>query len=354
MARRNDPAHEETEKLIKQMEKRINKEYAQAEKELQEKLDDYMRRYHTKDKKWREWVADGTKTKEEYKQWKTGQIAVGKRWEAMKQTIAEDMYHADQIAKSIVKGYMPEVYALNYNYGTYEAEVGAHINTGFTLYNREAVERIMRDNPNLLPSPGKKVSQAIAEGKAVRWNKQVIQSAMMQGILQGESIPKLATRLAEAVGETNRKAAIRNARTMATGAQNAGRVDAYKHAEEIGVDMMQEWKAVHDMRTRHAHRLLDGQLRKVGEPFEVDGEEIMYPGDPSAEGYLIYNCRCTLGGRVKGLEPRARKYRDDSMIEGMSYEEWKASKVENPKPIDLQEKKGEAIAEKYRREYRKK
>lgn len=351
---KSDPAHDETDKIIKQMEKRINQEYAQAEKELQEKLDDYMRRFHIKDKKWREWVADGTKTKEEYKQWKTGQIAVGKRWEAMKQTIAEDMYHSDQIAKSIVKGYMPEVYALNFNYGTYEAEVGAHINTGFTLYNREAVERIMRDNPNLLPSPGKKVSQAIAEGKAVRWNKQVIQSAMMQGILQGESIPKLATRLADAVGETNRKAAIRNARTMATGAQNAGREDAYKRAEALGVDMMQEWRATLDMRTRHEHRQLDGQTRAVGEPFEVDGEKIAFPGDLSAPGYLVYNCRCTLLGRVKGLEPRARKYRDDSMIEGMSYEEWKASKVEKPNPILLQEEKGKAIAESYRRKYREK
>ncbi len=347
----SDPAHAETEKIIAEMEKRINREYAQAEKELQGKIDDYFRRFELKDRKWREWVADGKKTADEYKQWRIGQMAVGERWENMRQTIAEEIYRSDQIAAKIANGYKADIYALNYNYGIYEAEVGAKINTGFTLYNREAVERIMRDNPDLLPPPGRKVSQAIAEGRALRWNRQVVQSVMTQGILQGESIPKLATRLAEAVGETNRKAAIRNARTMATGAQNAGRVDAYKHAEEIGVDMMQEWKAVHDMRTRHAHRLLDGQLRKVGEPFEVDGEEIMYPGDPSAEGYLIYNCRCTLGGRVKGLEPRARKYRSDD-FEGMTYDEWLNAKAKS-NPIDLQEKKGEAIAESYRRKYRR-
>lgn len=351
---KGDPAHEETERLIADMEKRISKEYAQAEKEVQVKIDDYFDRFRLKDKKWQEWVADGKKTTAEYKQWRIGQMAVGKRWESMKQTIAEDFAHTDQIARSIVKGYMPEVYATNFNYGTYEVEVGAKVDTSFTLYDRQTVERIMRDNPDLLPAPGKKVSKDIADGKAVRWNKQLIQSVMTQGILQGESIPKLATRLAQEVGDSDRKAAIRNARTMATGAQNAGRVDSYKRAEDMGINMEQEWRATLDMRTRHEHRQLDGQRRKVGEPFKVDGYEILFPGDPSAEGFLIYNCRCTLRGVVAGLEPQARKYRDESALEGLTYDEWKAQKKSQSNPITLQEEKGEAIAEKYRREYRRK
>jgi SPP1 gp7 family putative phage head morphogenesis protein len=249
---------------------------------------------------------------------------------------------------------MPEVYADNFNYGTYEAEVGAKVDTSFTLYDRQTVERIMRDNPDLLPAPGRKVSNAIAEGKAVRWNKQLIQSVMTQGILQGESIPKLATRLAKEVGDSDRKAAIRNARTMATGAQNAGRVDSYKRAEDMGINMEQEWRATLDMRTRHEHRQLDGQRQKVGEPFTVDGYEILFPGDPSAKGFLIYNCRCTLRGVVAGLEPQARKYRDESAIEGLTYDEWRAKKKSQSNPITMPEEKGEAIAEKYRSEYRRK
>ena len=350
---KTDPAHEETERLLAEMEKKISKEYAQAEKELQAKIDDYFRRFALKDQKWQEWVRDGVKTKQEYQQWRIGQMAVGKRWESMKDTIAEDFVNADKIARSIVNGYMPEVYAENFNYGTYEAEVGSGVDTSFTLYSRESVENIVRGNSSLLPAPGRKVSREISEGRAKKWNEQLVQSVMIQGILQGESIPKLATRLAKAVGDSDRKAAIRNARTMATGAQNAGRVDAYKRAEDKGVKMEQMWRATLDMRTRHEHRLLDGQRQKVGEPFEVEGEKIMYPGDPSAPGHLIYNCRCTLRGVVAGLEPQAIKYRDTSAIEGMTYEEWKASKIEKPNPITLPEEKGEAIAEKYRIEYGK-
>jgi hypothetical protein len=176
---------------------------------------------------------------------------------------------------------------------------------------------------------------------------------MTQGILQGESIPKLATRLAKEVGDSDRKAAIRNARTMATGAQNAGRVDSYKRAEDMGIEMEQEWRATLDMRTRHEHIQLDGQRQKVGEPFTVDGYEILFPGDPSAEGFLVWNCRCTLRGVVAGLEPQARKYRDESALEGLTYDEWKAQKKSESNPITLPEEKGEAIAESYRNEYRK-
>ena len=348
---KEDPAHAETEKIILEMEKRLAKEYSVAEREVQAKIDDYFDRFRLKDQKWREWVKDGTKTKQEYQQWRIGQMAVGKRWESMKETIAEDYHHANDIARSIVRGYLPEVYATNFNYGTYEAEMGAKIDTSFTLYSRESVERIMRDDPKLLPDPGRKKKAEIAAGKDIAWNRQQVQSVMIQGILKGESIPKLANRLAKEVGERDHRAAIRNARTMATGAQNAGRVDAYKRAESMGIDMVQEWRATLDMRTRHEHRILDGERQPVGEKFSNGCE---YPGDPSGPPNEIYNCRCTLRGVVNGLEPQARKMRDKSAIEGMTYDEWKASKVEKPNPITLPEEKGEAIAEKYRREYRRK
>ena len=40
--RKTDPAHDETERILAEMEKRIQKEYAQAEKDIQVKIDDYM------------------------------------------------------------------------------------------------------------------------------------------------------------------------------------------------------------------------------------------------------------------------------------------------------------------------
>ena len=347
----SDPAHDETEALLAALEKRITEEYRQAEQEIQAKLDDYLKRFKKKDDTWRKWVKQGKKTKKEYNDWRIGQIAMGKRWREMKQTIAEDMANANQIARNIIFSHMPEVYAINHAYGTFEAEKGSMIDTSYTLYNREAVEHILKDR-KIYPGPGKQTLEAINSGEIIRWNKQQVQSVMLQGILQGESMADIATRLAKKVGESNRKAAIRNARTMTTGVEAAGRIDAYKRAERLGVDMVQEWLAAHDLRTRHAHRMLDGQRRPVGHPFEVDGYEIRYPGDPNAPGYLIYNCRCTVRGIVAGLEPQARKYRSDADLGGMTWEEWREQKKSESNPITLPEEKARAIKWSYIKEYR--
>ena len=56
--RKPDPAHLETDKIISKIEKRITREYTQALNELQEKVDDYFRRYEIKDATWQRWVKE--------------------------------------------------------------------------------------------------------------------------------------------------------------------------------------------------------------------------------------------------------------------------------------------------------
>lgn len=64
-------------------------------------------------------------------------------------------------------------------------------------------------------------------------------------------------------------------------------------------DIEQTWNAVDDARTRFTHRILDGQVRRLGEPFRsVSGALLMYPGDPSAPAEEVINCRCHLGFRI--------------------------------------------------------
>ena len=321
---RIDNGHEETEEVLKRIEKRISKEYKQAEEEIQRKLEEHMRKFKKKDALKRKALENGLITEEEYKQWRIGQLAMGQRWEDMKQTIAEDYSNRNQIARSIAFDSMPEVYAINHNYGTYLVEMGAHLDTSYTLYSRDAVEYLFSGG-NFYPGPGRRVTARINQGLDVAWNKRQVQSVMMQGILQGESIGGIATRLAETVGESNRKSAIRNARTMATCVQNAGRIESFKRAEAMGIDLEQEWLATLDGRTRHEHRQADGQRVPVGKPFYIDGYALSEPGDPAAPGYLIYNCRCTVIAAVKGYTSDASdlSLRNTNHMGDMSYEEWK-------------------------------
>lgn len=353
----SDLAHDEVDRIIEEIEKRLKKEYAQAQKEIEEKLDDYFRRFKLKDRKWQQWVKEGKKTPKEYKEWRTGQIIMGRRWETMRKTIAEDLYNASEIANSIAHGYIADAYAVNMNYATYQIESQAYIDTGFTLYDRQTVERIFRENPRMLPYPGAKLMQDIYDinkSKAMLWNQKKLQSVALQAILQGESIAKIATRLSKEMGDSNRKASIRNARTMMTGAQNAGRIDAYTRAQNMGIKLKQCWVATFDMRTRHEHRELDGMSVAVGTAWKVPstGETIRFPGDPTAPGHLVWNCRCTTIGQIEGFETDTTAYRTDPNIMGMSYDDWKKSRKEKSNPITLPEEKAKAIRDKYIREYR--
>lgn len=316
-----DEGYQETEDILEELEKSVAREYKKAHDEIEKKFQDYLKNFEKGVKDQKTLLDNGEITEKEYQDWVYRHIAMGKRWEDMRETLAEDYYNADKIAKQMISGKLPDVYAANYNFTTYDIMRSGEISYSFTLYNHRTVERILRDNPKLLPDPGKKIASKIAKGEAVRWNEKQIQSSILQSILQGESIEKAAKRL-ELVTEKNYNAAVRNARTAITGAQNAGRQDSYKHAEEIGVKLKRMWVATLDDKTRHEHRELHGQVVGVDEPFEIDGEELMFPGDPAcADASLVYNCRCCTKSVVEGYETGVVKHSPG--MGDMSYEDWK-------------------------------
>lgn len=331
-----DAGHEATEAILKSIEYRISREYAQASVEVQAKLDDYLRRFLVKDKLKQKALAAGLITQEEYRKWLEAQIMVGRRWAEMQGILVEDYARYAQKAHSAAFSSMPEVFAVNINYGTYQIEHDGLVDTSFTLYDRNAVEQLLiDDNGDFIPAPGRRLAADIDAGLVKQWNVKNVQSSMLQGILQGESIPNMATRLAFTVGEQNRKVAIRNARTMTTGIQNAGRLAAYDRAKRMGVKLKKEWIAILDGRTRHAHRELDGVAVENDEHFVNSIGRIMYPGDPRADAANIYNCRCTTIASIKGFEDDASNLleRNVDKLGGMTYEEWKNEKKSKSDPI---------------------
>ena len=340
----SDPAHKATDAEIAKLEKLITKEYKKAHKEVSKKCEDYFAKFAAKDAKWQEWVAQGTKTQKEYKQWRQGQMLVGKKWEDLRDTLAQDYTNAAQITMSITKGFAPEVYAINHNYATFELEKKSLIDTSYTLYSKETVEHMYKGKPKLYHTYGKAVAKEIKEGKQYAWDRRRITSVLTQAVLQGESIPKITKRL-EQVTVGDHKAAIRNARTMMTGVQNAGRIDALERAQDMGIPVKKQWLATVDGRTRHWHRELDGVAVDYNEPFKNEIGEIMFPGDPSADAANVYNCRCTILPVVAGFEIDVKDMdlRANKDLGDMTYDEWKASKKSYSNPIDLQEQKSANI-----------
>lgn len=309
-----DSGYEATEWLLRRLEARLDKTYAEAARDVEAKLKAYLDGFAERDKKKRALVDEGKLSKKEYQKWRYGQICVGKRWREQLDVLSRDLANTDKIAMSIVNGYTPEVYAINANYGAYQVEHVGGINTGWTLYDRHTVERLVAEEPRLFPKPSVDIP------KDKRWNRQHISNAITQGILQGESIDKVAKRL-RSVTDMDRNAAKRNARTAVTGAQNAGRVASYKRAESMGVEVRQEWLAAHDGRTRESHAKIDGEQVAVGKTFS---NGCRYPGDPNGAPEEVYNCRCTLIPALGSLGHFKGEFDED--LKKQDYEEWEAKR----------------------------
>lgn len=301
-----------TDKMLASLEKDIQGVYDRANKEMQEKINKYWADLKERDAEKRELLKQGEIKQEEYDKWKAQAVMHGKRQEQIRDSLANDYTQANIRAMAIVNNQTADVFALNYNYSAYTIEREVEVNLSYKLHDKNTVDRLVKEKPDLLPAPKVNIE------KDKRWNKQKITAEITQGIVQGESIPDISKRL-QKVTDMNRSAAIRNARTAVTGAQNAGRAQSHQHAVEMGIKMNDEWAATLDGRTRHSHAILDGEVIEVGGTFS---NGLKYPGDPNGDPAEIYQCRCTIVPIIAGTSFPKGKYGNGKLGE-MSYDTWK-------------------------------
>lgn len=323
-----DNAHDLIDERLEAMEREITAIYTRTEAEIEKTADEYFRKFKKLDDQKRRQVEAGKLSEEEYLEWKKNKILYSKRFTEMKQHCAEQILNVNQTAVAYVNGKLPEMYALGYNDLKTAADgIGGY---SFTLISPDTVKRLITDNRSLLPL------KAMNPAKDIPWNMKNINAEVLQGILQGESMDKIARRIRN-VQEMNRTSAIRTARTAVTGAENKGRQDSYKRAEKDGIILKKEWIATFDMRTRHAHAMLDGQLADQDKPFKSELGDIMYPGDPDAHPSNVYNCRCTTAAKVYGFDKS--KMSNENYADRQTVAEWLDEKKEkDPEAFDKAQK----------------
>lgn len=333
-----DQAHDWTDEQIEALERKFNSTYSQAEKEMRAKLDEYLKDFDEKNKVWQAEVRAGKATHEQYQGWLKSQSLRREYLSDMCDTLAADASRTNQLAFDMINDELPRIYAENANYAAYSIESQLHSNThAFDLVDQSTVRRLigLDDEGQVIKevviseeevSPPLRTLRKvnIKKAKDVRWNRQKFNAALTQSILQGESIPSTAKRMARVLN-MDRSMAVRAARTAMTSAENAGRVDSYHRANGIGIDLEQEWLATLDERTRNSHRELDGQHVPVGEKFKIpsSGNELEFPADPTAEPSEVWNCRCTLVAWFPedGIESAANRF--SRLPDGITYEQWK-------------------------------
>lgn len=319
-----DPAHEAVDKQIEKYERRIKKEYAQAQRELNKKLKAHTAKYKAEDKIKRAEKKARKITEDEYQSWVKGQMFTGKLWEQRRDLMAKELQLSSEKARSMRYGFQIEAYAENHAYATYLVEHGLKIDTGYTLYDKHTVERLVR-NEKILPDPSDLLETKMKKGEVKKWRNGKIQSVAIQSTLQGDSLADMAKRISTTLCVQEASSALRYARTAMTGAENAGRVDGFKRAESLGIKMGQQWLATPDGLTRDSHRDLDGEIVEVGGTFS---NGCKYPGDPGGPPEEVWNCRCTIVAALEGMNNDVSDFqkRWTRLDEDVTYEEWKSGR----------------------------
>lgn len=134
-----------------------------------------------------------------------------------------------------------------------------------------------------------------------------LQNEMAQSVILGESQEKIIRRIRRVTGQSVAQAR-RVAQTERTRIQSQARQKVMEEAAAQGVVMGREWTA-RMVNTRDTHAALSHTVKPIGEAFvTVEGNRLMYPGDPSAPAREVINCHCVLIPVV--LTPEEGRERD--------------------------------------------
>ena len=177
----------------------------------------------------------------------------------------------------------------------------AFVGTVYTLHNQ--------DIPVILPIDASVAVKAVTIDSKLKSDlytslgvdltqlKKAIAQEITRGIASGMLYSDMVRNI-KSVGGVPLSRARTIVRTEAGRVQEQATFDASKAAKAKGADVVNQWSAIRDGKTRPTHRRLDGQIREVGEYFKIDGKKAKHPhgfGRPEED----INCRCTLLTRAR-------------------------------------------------------
>ena len=228
------------------------------------------------------------------------------------------------------------------NYATIEKYLNGCYETGYigTMYDitkqgipvitpinqAAAVKAILTDS---------KVSNGLynALGVDVKKLKKTITQEISRGIASSLPYRDIARNINNVSG-TGLYNAKRIARTEGHRIQQTSTRDAQYAAKAKGADVVKQWDAALDSRTRASHRYVDGEIKELDEKFS---NGLMFPGDPDGAAAEVINCRCTSDTRARWAldESELQTLKDRAAYFGLdkteSFEEYKEKYLEASK-----------------------
>lgn len=213
-----------------------------------------------------------------------------------------------------------------------------------TMYNLQG-----QDIPLIIPIDQWQVVEALQKdtklsvslyeklGQNMRVLKSTINSEISRGIASGSSYAEIARNITLSTGSIGINRTMTIVRTEGHRINQEASHHAQIKAKDCGADIVKQWDSTLDKRTRKTHSMLDGQIREVDEPFEVNGHQAMYPGEFGVAKEDI-NCRCVVLQRAKW---------------GITEKKFKKMNGESGKLVKMREQDYQSFKKKYKEEIQK-
>ena len=212
-----------------------------------------------------------------------------------------------------------DIYEEAFYRGAFTIEKSAQAKIGFYKLRPEEIRAAVQ-----MPLSGLTLNERLARNRAdiiIRVREQVT-----QGLIQGESYPKMGRRITEVFNKDAEKA-LRVARTEAHRCQSMGIKKSFDEAEEKGVNLKRTWDAAADDRTREDHLSMDGREPDEDGLYTLpDGSRGEAPG-LTGEASQDINCRCREVATIEGFEPEFKRVRGEGVVPYEGFEEWKTNRL---------------------------
>ena len=177
--------------------------------------------------------------------------------------------------------------------------------------------------------------------------KRNVRQELTRGIASGKTWIEVAYQVAQNMNSPFNRAmrdAMRIVRTEGHRINQQGSLDASHEAKDKGADIVKQWDSTLDGNTRPAHRIADGQIKELDEPFIVDGEKMDAPSI-GGSARNVCNCRCQLLQRAKWAldESELKTLQDRASFFGLDksqdFEDFKKKYLKLPDKADTMKMK---------------
>lgn len=228
--------------------------------------------------------------------------AIERKWQRYLRTIIKNQFYG--VAKDLDRGVTGD---FDYNVDKYMSNMSKlsyrYYKVALLIFIKEAIKDL-KETQKREQKQGTTVedfygevevwAEQVAARNIVKVNnttKKVISGILQRGITEGLSNREISKR----IRETGRISSVSRAERIAITETHTASVGSYHTVmENSGVRTTKDWVAFVDRRTRNAHKDADANQNNVpsDQPFEVWGEFLMFPGDPTASSRNIIRCRC--------------------------------------------------------------